>query len=236
MVMSAKRFKDNPPSNLFPVAVSINPLSPPWIKCYRRHCELSSAPYFVRLIFSGILMLFINSFHNSLARRKLWLTIITNPVRAELRHQPNKLPCFAMASSHPPCMIAPTVKHDILNLALKVFDIPGCGRKKFSWKTFKSWLRTYLTEGFDNLNPKTRADKGNSRMVADYLAKVIQQKYQQFPFLNVASLYRMLVDEGYIQNGIPCEAMLRDYIQQHQLKSQSDPPQSRKKNRETACQ
>lgn len=114
-------------------------------------------------------------------------------------------------------------------MAQKVFDVPLYGRKKFNWKTFKSWLRTYRTEGFDGLKPKTRADKGTSRIVDDYLAQVIQQKYQQFPSLNVALLYRMLVDEGYIQHGVPCEATVRKYIQQHQLKPQSDPPQPRKK-------
>jgi hypothetical protein len=66
-------------------------------------------------------------------------------------------------------------------------------------------------------------------MVDDYLAQIIQQKYQQFPSLNVALLYLMLVDEGYNHHGIPCEATRRNYIQQHQLKSQSDPPQPRKK-------
>lgn len=114
-------------------------------------------------------------------------------------------------------------------LAQKLFDVPGYGRKKYNWKTFKSWLRTYRTAGFDGLKPKTRADKGASRRVDDYLAQVIQQKYQQFPALNVALLYRMLVDEGYIQHGIPCEATLRNYIQQHQLKPQAEPPQPRRK-------
>ena len=114
-------------------------------------------------------------------------------------------------------------------LAQKVFDVPVYGRKKFNWKTFKSWLRTYRTEGFDGLKPKTRADKGTSRIVDDYLAQVIQQKYEQFPGLNAALLYRMLVDEGYIHQGVPCEATVRNYIQQHQLKPQADPPQPRKK-------
>ena len=104
-------------------------------------------------------------------------------------------------------------------LAQKVFDVPVYGRKQYNWKTFKSWLRSYRTAGFDGLKPKTRADKGNSRSVDDYLAQVIQQKYQQFPALNAALLYRMLRDEGYIHHGTPCEATVRNYIQQHHLKS-----------------
>ena len=62
-------------------------------------------------------------------------------------------------------------------MAQKIFDVPGAGRKTYQWRTFKSWLRTYRTEGFDGLKPKTRADKGSSRIVDDCLAQVIQQKY-----------------------------------------------------------
>jgi len=133
-------------------------------------------------------------------------------------------------------IIAP-ILHDSANgqtryfkqMAQKVFDVPVYGRKKYNWKTFKSWLRAYRTAGFDGLKPKTRADKGISRRVDDGLAQIIQQKYQQFPVLNAALLYRMLVDEGYIYHGVPCEATVRKYIQQHQLKPQADPPQLRKK-------
>ena len=50
-------------------------------------------------------------------------------------------------------------------MAQKLFDVPVYGRKKFNWKTFKSWLRKYRIEGFDGLKPKIRADKGDSRIV-----------------------------------------------------------------------
>ena len=133
-------------------------------------------------------------------------------------------------------IIAP-ILHDSSNgqtryfkqMAQKVFEVPGYGRKKYHWKTFKSWLRTYRRAGFDGLKPKTRTDKGNSRRVDDGLAQVIQQKYQQFPVVNAALLYRMLVDEGYIHHGVPCEATVRKYIRDHQLKPPADPLTPRKK-------
>lgn len=133
-------------------------------------------------------------------------------------------------------IIAP-ILHDSSNgqtryfkqMAQKVFDVPSYGRKQYHWKTFKSWLRSYRRAGFDGLKPKTRADKGSSRRVDDGLAQIIQQKYQQFPALNAALLYRMLVEEGYIHHGVPCEATVRNYIQQQQLKPRPDAPQPRKK-------
>ena len=80
-------------------------------------------------------------------------------------------------------------------MAQKVFDVPLYGRKKYNWKTFKSWLRTYRTAGFDGLKPKTRADKGTSRIVDEYLEQIIKQKFDKFPALKVSLLYRMMVDE-----------------------------------------
>ncbi len=109
-------------------------------------------------------------------------------------------------------IIAP-VLHDSTNgqtryfkeMAQKVFDVPVLGRKTYSWKTFKSWLRDYRLAGFDGLKPKTRSDKGQSRIIDDHLKSIICQKFEQFPSLNLASLYRMLIDEGSIQAGSPCE-------------------------------
>jgi len=43
--------------------------------------------------------------------------------------------------------------------AQKVYDVPGYGRRKYRWKTFKEWLRVYRQEGFDGLKPQTRSDK-----------------------------------------------------------------------------
>lgn len=114
-------------------------------------------------------------------------------------------------------------------MAQKVFDVPVYGRKKFNWKTFKSWLRTYRREGFDGLKPKTRADKGESRSIDDYLDNIIRQKFDEFPSLTISGLYRMLSDQGLVQDGSPCEATLRKYIDDQDLKPQAEPAKPRKK-------
>jgi len=114
-------------------------------------------------------------------------------------------------------------------MAQKVFDVPVYGRKKFSWKTFKSWLRKYRLEGFDGLKPKIRADKGDSRIVDQYLDQIIRQKFDEFPSLRVSGLYRMLIEEGLIQAGSPCEATLRKYIENQNLKPKIELLKPRKK-------
>ena len=88
--------------------------------------------------------------------------------------------------------------------AQKVYDVPGSGRRKYQWRTFKSWLRDYRIHGFDGLKPKIRTDKGISRTVDDGLAQVIKEKFELFPQIKVSLLYRMLVYEGFILYGSPC--------------------------------
>jgi putative transposase len=114
-------------------------------------------------------------------------------------------------------------------MAQQVFDVPVYGRKKFNWKTFKSWLRKYRREGFEGLKPKTRADKGQSRIIDNYLDNIIRQKFDEFPSLKVAGLYHMLLDQGLIQANVPCEATLRKYIADQNLKPQAEPAKPRKK-------
>lgn len=107
-------------------------------------------------------------------------------------------------------------------MAQKMHDVPGLGPKKYRWKTFKSWLRTYRLAGFDGLKPQTRTDKGQSRIVNDDLAAVIRQKFDQFPTLKIPQLYTLLTEEGYFRGGSPCENTVRNYVRTHHLKPQTE--------------
>ncbi len=113
--------------------------------------------------------------------------------------------------------------------AQKVYDVPGLGRRKYQWRTFKSWLRSYRIHGFDGLKPKSRTDKGISRKVDDGLAQLIKEKYDQFPEIKVSLLYRMLVNEGFILHGSPCEEAVRKFIKNKNLKPKGPPVLPRKK-------
>lgn len=119
-------------------------------------------------------------------------------------------------------------------MAQKVHDVPGLGHKKYRWKTFKSWLRTYRLEGFDGLKPQTRTDKGQSRIVKDDLEAVIRQKFDQFPALKIPLLYTLLAEEGYIRGGAPCENTLRNYVRTHHLKPATEGAKTARKKFEKA--
>jgi transposase InsO family protein len=66
-------------------------------------------------------------------------------------------------------------------------------------------------------------------MIDDHLALIIKQKFDEFPYLKVAGLYRMLSEEGCILGGIPCENTVRKFVNANNLKPQAQPPKPRKK-------
>ena len=116
------------------------------------------------------------------------------------------------------------------NLAQQIHNVPGYGRKKYQWKTFKSWLRTYRLKGFDGLKPKTRTDKGQSRIIDNCLHQAILEKLTQFPGIKTPMLHQMLIEDGLIIAGSPCENTLRNYLNIHHLNKPATPaPQARKK-------
>jgi transposase InsO family protein len=115
------------------------------------------------------------------------------------------------------------------DIAQKIFDVPDIGRKTYSWRTFKTWLRDYRIHGFDGLKPKERTDKGASRKMDTALALVIKEKFETFPQINISALYRMLAAEGYINGGSPCQETLRRFINNHDLKPEIEPLTPRKK-------
>jgi len=133
-------------------------------------------------------------------------------------------------------IIAPTLNDSSIKqtryfkkMAQNVHDVPGYGRRRYSWKTFKEWLRLYRKHNFDGLKPQTRQDKGVSRSVDNYLAELIGKKFEKFPEIKVSLLYRMLTEEGLICDGSPSESAVRKFIHDNKLKPQTAIPTPRKK-------
>lgn len=118
-------------------------------------------------------------------------------------------------------------------MAKKYYDVPDPDgqhhRRRFSWKTFKQWFHLYQKGGFQSLEPITRCDKGVSRTIDEILAEAIQQKFKQFPGINIATLYRFLNEEGLIRAGSPSETAVRKFILSHDLKPTPPEPTPRKK-------
>jgi putative transposase len=126
-------------------------------------------------------------------------------------------------------IIAPVINGDEITqtgyfkkMAEKFYDVPGIGRKKYQWKTFKSWLNIYRAHGFEGLKPQIRNDKGKSRVIDKYLHQAIEEKLMLFPKIKIPMLHLMLTEDGLITEGSPCENTLRKYVDDNDLKPPKD--------------
>ena len=115
------------------------------------------------------------------------------------------------------------------DMAKTVFDVPSYGHKRYSWKTFKHWLRLYRLSGFDGLKPQTRKDASTSRKIDGFLSQIISQSLEAYPGLSISGLFRLLVDQDYISPGSICEATLRKFITDNRLIQEKSAPEVRKK-------
>lgn len=80
----------------------------------------------------------------------------------------------------------------------KVHDVPYYGRKEFTPKTIQEWLRTYRSQGFLGLKPKSRSDRGVSRALSPELKELVLTLRQKHRLSSVMLFYEMLVSEGVI--------------------------------------
>lgn len=133
-------------------------------------------------------------------------------------------------------IIAPVLHENVKNqagyfrdMALKEFDVPCLGRRRYKVSAFKSWLRNYKIGGIDTLKPRERLDKGKSRKIDPIVGEAIKKRVEEYSFLSSAAIYRLLISEGIIGPSDINEGTLRKYIKDNNLNLVTREPQPRKK-------
>src|SRR4030042_5982758 len=114
-------------------------------------------------------------------------------------------------------------------LAQREHNVPHIGIKRYSEETFKRWLLRYKNGGLDNLMPALRSDAGKTRRIDEKTHEIIKQIIEEFPYLSVSGIYRMMAHEGNIREGQFGETTLRNYIKKHNLKAHNITLQDRKR-------
>ena len=100
-------------------------------------------------------------------------------------------------------LIAPAVNDMVKNktahfieAAKNPIDMPGYGRKLYSYKTLEYWYCLYMKYGFDSLVPGFRKDKGRQRKITGpALIDEIQKAAAKMPKAPVSVLYEKLTDD-----------------------------------------
>jgi transposase InsO family protein len=113
-------------------------------------------------------------------------------------------------------------------MAKSEYDVPGIGKVKYRWRTFKRWLYLYRRYGLDGLVPETREDKGKSRKINPDLKQSIVVEAKENDLKTVSNFYRYLIRKEIINPNSFTEATLRNFLKANNIKFNSEPKNARK--------
>jgi transposase InsO family protein len=123
----------------------------------------------------------------------------------------------------------------IRELSTREYAIPGSRRRHIGEKTIQAWYYTWRSQGLDGLVPKSRADRGSSKL-APVLQETILAAKRANPRRSVRQIVRLLEAAGSVPAKTLSRSAVHRLLQQHGL-SQSpahEPEERRSFNAEFA--
>jgi transposase InsO family protein len=118
----------------------------------------------------------------------------------------------------------------IRELAQREYAIPGTQRRHVGEKTIEAWYYAWRREGLAGLAPKTRADRGNSRL-SPILQQAVLTAKRENPRRSVRQIVRLLEAAGTAQAGSLSRSAVHRLLQQQglsQLAGSGDLPEERR--------
>lgn len=108
------------------------------------------------------------------------------------------------------------LKRIIRELAQKAYAIPGSHRCYLSEKTIEAWYYRYQRGHIDGLTPKTRSDRGQSKLSIELQDAVLQAKRDN-PKRSLDEIIRLLQVEGIAAKGVLKRSSIHRLLQSHHL-------------------
>ena len=118
----------------------------------------------------------------------------------------------------------------IRELSAREYAIPGTRRRHLGEKTIEAWYYAWRRQGLDGLMPKTRADRGSSKL-APALQEAILQAKRANPRRSVRQIVRLLEAAGTVPTSSLSRSAVHRLLLQHGLSrcsgSASEPEERR---------
>lgn len=95
--------------------------------------------------------------------------------------------------------------------------MPDGRQMQYKAKTLEKWLSLYNRGGMDALVPKTRCDKGGSRVITQEAELEIHRMRREYPRLNATQIHGRLVEDGILPASVSVSSVQR-YIKRNHLK------------------
>lgn len=89
------------------------------------------------------------------------------------------------------------------------FTMPGSRERYYSPKTILRWYSDYMAGGMDALMPRTRGDRGASRVLSDDAVSEIQKLRKQFPRMKAPMIRDRLIAEQLISEEVSLSTIQR---------------------------
>ncbi len=95
--------------------------------------------------------------------------------------------------------------------------LPDGRQVQYKAKTLTKWLSLYNRGGMDALVPKTRCDKGGSRVITEEAELEIRRLRREYPRLNATQIHDRLVEEALLPAAVSVSSVQR-YIKKNHLR------------------
>ena len=102
-------------------------------------------------------------------------------------------------------------------VAQTVQTLPDGRQVLYKPKTLEKWVSLYKNGGMDALLPKTRCDKGASRVITPEAQQEIHRLKREYPRLNGTQIHARLVQEAFLPAGVSVASVQR-YLKKNGLR------------------
>ena len=108
------------------------------------------------------------------------------------------------------------LQQTIRALAEREYTIPGTRRRHVAEKTIQGWYYTYLAQGIDGLTPKSRVDRGQSKLSQAIQTAILAAKRDN-PRRSIRQIRQLLEAAGTVARGSLSRSTVHRLLQQHGL-------------------
>lgn len=116
------------------------------------------------------------------------------------------------------------------NMAQNAFPMPDGTKRYYSAKTILRWYSDYTRGGMEALMPRTRGDKGATRVLPEDAQAKIQELRKQFPRMKAPVIRDRLIDDELIGGEVSLSTIQR-FIRNNPLQTLVEEAQSQRERR-----
>ena len=114
-------------------------------------------------------------------------------------------------------LIAPTLNKTLdksatsyfKEIARKPVTPPGGTERLYSCKTYEKWREAWLADGLEGLMPKTRSDKGTTRVLSGDAKSRIKSLRDEYPCMSAVMMHKTLGEENLIDSSVSVRTVQR---------------------------